>query len=58
MFQIQTKDGSYRRGTPRPTKASSGFGVLPIYNQNKHEGVVTTPKKSDIETMPPPPSKF
>ena len=54
MFQIQTKDGSYRRGTPRPTKASSAFGILPIYNHNKYEGLMTPQKKSDIETMPPP----
>lgn len=54
LFQIQAKDGSYRRGTPRPTKASCNLGVLPIYNQTRNGGVVTPPEKSEIEKMPPP----
>ena len=49
MFQIQTKDGSYRRGTLRPTKASSAFGILPIYNHNKYEGLMTPQKNQTLK---------
>ena len=60
LFQIQTKDGSFRRPTPRPMKKKSANNslVLPIYhasNNGSSSTTTTTTTTTTTSTMMMPP---
>ena len=54
LFQIQTKDGSFRRPTPRPMKKKSANNslVLPIYHASNNGSSSTTTTTTTTTTTP------